>query len=214
MQFKHGAEVVTAQGHRVGSVDRVVMDPNTKEVSAIVVRKGVLFVDDKLVPVSRITSATVNHVTIDVADFDQLPNFIETEYIGIGVPQEEVLEEAVMAEPLYWYPPIGSAMWGYPPMTGYPPELPVAGHKQIPEGLIALHEGARVMSSDGRHVGDIERVITEEADNRVTHFVLTKGLLFPEKKLLPMAWVKAVDDEQVQLNVETAILEQVRPYFD
>ncbi len=143
MQFKHGAEVVTAQGHRVGSVDRVVMDPNTKEVSAIVVRKGVLFVDDKLVPVSRITSATVNHVTIDVADFDQLPNFIETEYIGIGVPQEEVLEEAVMAEPLYWYPPIGSAMWGYPPMTGYPPELPVAGHKQIPEGLIALHEGAR-----------------------------------------------------------------------
>lgn len=213
MQFKHGAEVVSAGGRKVGSVDRVVLDPNTKEVSAIVVRKGVLFVDDKVVPVSLIGSATEDQVALNGGDFDRLPNFMETEYIAIGVPPEEEAN-AALAAPLYWYPPIGSAMWGYPPVSGYPPELAVAGHKQIPEGTVALHEGARVVSLDGRHVGDIERVITEAVTNRATHFVLTKGLFFPEKKLLPMAWVKSVDDEQVQLNVETAILEQVRPYHD
>ncbi len=213
-QFKHGTEVMLADGRKVGSVDRVVMDPNTKEVSGIVVRKGLLFVDDKVVPVSQISLATEDQVIITATDPDKLPNFIETEYVGPGLATGEEQAEATLAAPLYWYPPIGAAMWGYPPVTGYPPGLPIAGHKQIPEGEIALHEGARVISSDGEHVGDVGRVIVNEADHRVSHFVLTKGLLFPEKKLLPMAWVKSIHDEQVQLNVETAVLEQVRPYLD
>jgi hypothetical protein len=97
-------------------------------------------------------------------------------------------------------------------MTGYPPVVPVAGERQIPEGEIALREGAPVVTLDGKHAGEVERVFVEETTDRATHFVLTKGLLFPEKKLLPMAWVNVVDDEQVLLNVEADILERVRPY--
>lgn len=211
MQFKHGAEVKTADGRDAGSVDRVVMDPRTREVSHIVVRKGVLFVDDKVVPVDWITSATEDRVMLKGSEdeLEKLPNFVETEYIPLDEP---LSSGAAMAAPLYWYPPIGSATWAYPPMMGYPPVVPVAGERQIPEGEIALHEGAPVVTLDGRHAGDVERVLVEDQTNRATHFVLTKGLLFPEKKLLPMAWVKSVRDEQVQLNVETAILERVRPY--
>ena len=213
MQFKHGADVKTADGRGVGSVDRVVMDPRTREVSHIVVRKGVLFVDDKVVPVDWISSATEDQVTLRMSEseLEKLPNFVETEYIPVGGPGSTT---PTMALPLYWYPPVGSATWGYPALTGYPSAVPVAGERQIPEGEIALHEGAPVMTLDGKHAGDVERVFVEETTNRATHFVLTKGLLFPEKKLLPMAWVKSVGDEQVLLNVEADILEQVRPYQD
>jgi sporulation protein YlmC with PRC-barrel domain len=160
------------------------------------------------VPVSQISLATEQKVIVIATDPDALPNFIDTEYVGIGGATAE--EQADVATSLYWYPPVGAAMWGYPPLS----ELPIAGHRHIPEGTIALHEGAQVMSADGKHVGDVEEVIVEDTDHRVSHFVLSRGLLFPEKKLVPMAWVKSVADEEVVLNVETAILAQVRPYLD
>jgi sporulation protein YlmC with PRC-barrel domain len=40
MQFKGGADVLTASNDTVGKVDRVVLDPRTKQVTHLVVRKG------------------------------------------------------------------------------------------------------------------------------------------------------------------------------
>ena len=45
MQFKQGATVSTYDGKNVGHVDRVVLNPKTKEVTHIVVRKGLLVSD-------------------------------------------------------------------------------------------------------------------------------------------------------------------------
>ncbi len=42
MQFKRGAEGFTADGRKVGGIDRVVIDPRTREVSHVVIRKGFL----------------------------------------------------------------------------------------------------------------------------------------------------------------------------
>ena len=54
MQFKRGANVYTADGDRVGDVERVVLDPRSKEVTHIVVDKGFLFDDDRVVPLNLI----------------------------------------------------------------------------------------------------------------------------------------------------------------
>lgn len=47
MQFKDGANVYTADGHTVGSIDRVVIDPRTNEVTHVVVRRRLFFTEDQ-----------------------------------------------------------------------------------------------------------------------------------------------------------------------
>ena len=43
MQFKENARVITAGGQKVGRIDRVVLDPKSKELTHLVVKKGFLF---------------------------------------------------------------------------------------------------------------------------------------------------------------------------
>jgi hypothetical protein len=47
-------------------------------------------------------------------------------------------------------------------LQGYPicPYV-VKTERQIPEGTVALEEGAKVIGSDGEHVGKIERIFTD-----------------------------------------------------
>lgn len=52
MQFKQGTHVYTIDGKDVGAIDRVVLDPKTDEVTHVVVRRGWLFSEDKVVPIS------------------------------------------------------------------------------------------------------------------------------------------------------------------
>jgi len=53
MQFKAGVGVFTAEGDRVGSIEQVIVDPRTKEVSHVIVRQGFLSAEDKIVPIDR-----------------------------------------------------------------------------------------------------------------------------------------------------------------
>ncbi len=97
MQFKQGANVSTFDGKSVGTVDRVVLTPKTKEVTHIVVRKGFLFSEDKIIPLSLITSATENQVTLrqDATDLDKLPPFEEVHYIPLDETEARTAEYPV-----------------------------------------------------------------------------------------------------------------------
>jgi sporulation protein YlmC with PRC-barrel domain len=46
MQFKENAEVFTSTGEKDGRIDRVVIDPNSNELTHLVVKKGFLFTKD------------------------------------------------------------------------------------------------------------------------------------------------------------------------
>lgn len=77
MQFKQGTHVYTTDGKDVGAIDRVVLDPRTDEVTHVVVRRGWLFTEDKVVPIDLIDQAVAEQVQLrsDVRDLDQLPEF-------------------------------------------------------------------------------------------------------------------------------------------
>lgn len=210
MQFKQDASVFTADGRDVGRVDRVVLNPQSKQATHIVVRKGFLFTEDKIVPVSLISTTTQDRVTLrpDAGDLDTLPPFEETHYIPLneaeshsaGYPSEQ-------AYPLYWYPPMGGWM-------GYDFPLPYIEEtrQNIPQHTIAVKEGARVIASDDQRVGSVEQVFTDSATNRVTGFLVSRGLIMKEKRFVPIHWVEHVTEEEVFLSVGTEIIEDLRQF--
>jgi uncharacterized protein YrrD len=84
--------------------------------------------------------------------------------------------------------------------------------RNIPEDTIPLREGTDVMSSDSEHVGDIERLLITPDTNKVTHFVISQGVFFKDRKLVPAHWVRAVEEGKVHLSVPSRLLEQLPSY--
>jgi uncharacterized protein YrrD len=69
-----------------------------------------------------------------------------------------------------------------------------------------------VISHDGELVGNVELVITESQDNRVTHFVISEGFLLKERKLVPAVWVTKVAEDEIYLSVESGLFEHLPEY--
>jgi uncharacterized protein YrrD len=214
MQFQQGANVSTYDGKNVGSVDRVVLNPKTKEVTHIVVRKGFLFNEDKLVPLSIVASATEDKVTLrpDAIDLDKLPPFEEVHYVPLD--ESEALTVAYplgWASPFYWYEPLaGSA--AYPEYVAtYAGQQPYRSETEqnIPEDTVALKEGARVISDDDQHVGNVERVFTHTGSDRATHFLVSAGFIFKDHKLVPTNWIHDIQEDEVHLNVNAGTLKNL-----
>lgn len=111
MDYKKGADVISKDGEKVGTLERVVIDPKTKEVAYLVVKSGFLLTEDKLISMDQVKTVIENqiHVMATKEQLDELPRFEEEHYVPLAKEGEDI-------DYFYWYPPVG---WG---ATGqYPP---------------------------------------------------------------------------------------------
>jgi len=211
-QYEEGAEVVTADGQEVGQVDRVVLNPSTKGVTHLVVRKGLLFKTDKVIPIEWVREANAEKVVLDVhtKDLDDLPEFEFTQYVDVATQDlADFGYSANFPRPVYWYPPytLSGGFGGYP----YPMQ-PVETVKNIPEDTVALKEGAEVVTTDGRKAGSIERIIVDSKTNQATHFLVSSGLIQKERKVIPASWVEDVEEDKVHLRISSEMMERLPDY--
>lgn len=234
VELKEGTSVFTSGGEEVGKINRIVLDPATNEVTHLVVQKGWLFSEDKVVPFEMVNSATEDKVVLNenIDKFDGLPSFEESHYIRTREADlnpgersssvEEARRDTILegdvsrggrprysfAPAYYWYPPHGYV--GYP--VGYYGWPPLQTVRNIPQDTIPLKEGTDVISSDGEHVGDVERLFVDAESNKATHFVISQGVFFKDRKLVPAHWVRTVGEDKVHLAVTAGLLEQLPPY--
>ncbi len=204
MQFKQGVRVFTSSNADVGTVDRVVLDPQTKQVTHIVVRKGFLFTEDKVVPIHFINSATEDRVTLEdqAGDLQALPHFQESHYIPLSGEDVGTDYEPDLASPLFTRPDVSRR----------PGRLEVG--RNIPDNTVPLREGAQVISADEKHVGNIERVFTDPTDDCVSHLVIAQGLLARHRKVIPMTWVSSILENEIHLAVNASLLDRLEPYHE
>jgi sporulation protein YlmC with PRC-barrel domain len=226
MQFKLGAGVYTSDNRQVGTVDHIVIEPQEKEVTHLVVRKGFLFTKDKVVPVSAVQSADAVRVVLQhsTSGLDEFQDFEESHYVpseGEEWPEERREERSGGAgSTLIGYPSIGAASMGAAPQY-------LAKIRNIPDDTVALKEGAKVISSDDHHVGNVERVITGlsvEGSHRegsqgegpieghATHLVISQGLLLKTRKLVPTDWIAHVMEGEIDLAVDARFLDSLPEY--
>lgn len=225
MQFKQGVGVRLTDGTSVGQLDRVVVDPRTKEVNYLVVRKGLLFTTDRVVPLTLVAQADENEIVLrtDAGDLEQLPPFEERYYVPAD--SDTVAPASSAAPSLYPYPPVlGGEMGGMTGMTfggqahlgalTVPEPVVEQSERAVPDDNVAISSGARVLASDGETVGEVEQVLTSPHADQVTHFVISQGLLFKDRKLVPVGWVQEIGEEQVTLAVDSAFVARLGSYSE
>lgn len=213
MKLTKGAEVYNTQGDKLGTLQRVIIDPESKSITHIVVEKGWLFTTNKVISLSELDSEREDRLVVTKSESkeDDFPAFEEAHFVNLDEndhPQSDV-------DGAYWYPPANLAWWRTgATYTGYYPPMPafvMRTTQNIPEGTIALEEGAKVTSKDEKHVGNIEQVIVEPQDGRATHFVVHGGL-FSDRKLIPVLWISSISENEVRLAVSSGLLERLPEY--
>jgi uncharacterized protein YrrD len=198
IQFQKNAVVLSADGQQVGSLNRVVVDPNTRVLTDIVVRTGALFNhEERVVPLEFIAETTADQIVLreEAGDLKTLPPFeeehiVDTEENTGGSPGEIV-------QPLGY----GSPVIGTPMPTTIGEEFVTRIDQNIPEGSVAVKEGAKVISADGKNVGDVERIFTGIPNEQITHLLISRGKLSKKTKLLPIEWVDNLAEDEVTLRV-------------
>ena len=215
MELKEGTDVFTASGEQVGKINRFVLDPATNEVTHIVVQKGWLLPEDKVIRTAMISTATEERVVLnkELSNFDQLPPFEQLHFVELNEADINRTNPPTYryAPAYYWYPPAGYI--GYPGFgPGYYGLPPVETTRNIPADTVPLEEGADVISSDGEHIGNIEELMVNPESNKATHFLISEGLLFKERKLIPAHWVRSVEEDKVHLSVPSQLLERLPAY--
>lgn len=220
MEFRAGTNVYTADNQQVGRVKHVVMTPRDQQITGLVIERGWLFKEERVLPFDWIDTANDKGDIIlraDKREFDALPAFEDTLYI----PREDVRGESnVPADVFYYY---GNPMYvgnpGYmPPVAAYPsavetvPRYAEKTVENIPDGTVALAIGADVHSRDDKHVGKLDEIITDSGAHGATHFLISKGLFFLTRKLVPTDWIARVSENNVYLSVNATLLERLPDY--
>ncbi len=197
MLFQKNANVVDANGQQVGSLERVVLNPESKLVTDLVIRTGTLFnKSDKVIPVELIAETTENQIVLSrkAGELESFPPFEERYLIDVDDDTDQKLVDA---------PPVVYGNPGFGPMV-----VPAPGEQfvtqidqNIPHGTVAMKEGAKVITADGKHVGNVERVLADASMDQVTNLEISKGIFTKEWRLIPMKWVKSMGEDEVRLRV-------------
>jgi uncharacterized protein YrrD len=216
MQFKDGTSVYTNDGKRVGSIERVVIEPGSKEVTHLVVEKGFLFTEDKVVPMSLVGPSTEDRVTLrkGAGDLEKLPDFEESYFVSTEKETEAGPPKQTMPGigSIYWYPPVGSKQNSGIFGSGTAPTYIEETVQNIPNNTVALKEGARVVTLDKKHVGDVEEIFTDVAEDKVTHILISQGLFLKERKLVPVNWINSINEGEVRLLVSSELVDNLPEY--
>lgn len=215
-QFQKNAGVFAVDGQRLGQLERVVLDPETKLITHLVISSGGLLDGrERVVAIEWVAETTPNQITLHIEedDLDELPKFETPHYVprseDTSLPPTPPVAAAGQSNPAYGAPMIGAAL--DPHSVEPAPDELVVTHidRNIPRGTVPLKEGAKVITAEGKHAGDLERVLADPDVDQVTHLLMSKGILAKEKKLIPIQWATLIGEEEVQLGVHESAIEDL-----
>lgn len=214
-QIALGATVTTADGKELGTIDKLILDPDTGTVRSIVVRKGFLFTRDLELDLDSIAGQEGGTVRLrhTSAEVDALPEFLEGSYTTLPPDRAAMYETSAgypassLLFPSRWSGPVYGEPYGHE-ATGAVGEEVAALHQQQDLANAVIDEGSEVRSRDGEKVGSVHRIVFDPANGRPSAIVVRKGFLFTEDVELPASLISSAGDGVVYLDATHDELER------
>lgn len=199
-----GTHVRDRDGKSVGTVSRLILHPESRQVAAIVVQQGVVNRREVVVPINRVASVG-DEVRLDLR---------AAEMAGFGLFDAPSLRPM----PDHWPMPMGFDQRSFflvpdawsaavlpfqltsPGVSGTPAYIPDPdAAEQIEEPAIAA--GAAVYDNAGRRIGDVHGVEMDPAAGRITRVIVQQGHLFRTETPIPAGVIASVSDDRITLSV-------------
>jgi osmotically-inducible protein OsmY len=203
--FRIGAPVFALDG-RAGHLSKVVIDPNTRRVTHLVIHRGMLLDEDRVVPVELVERATPEGIFLHLTSREV-------------ARQPRYREERFISPPPGWEPPpeytaADVRFWGLPYGGVTPPIQPVVEHTirhGIPERTIVLERSTEVRTRD-EATGEIDHLLVDPLRQELTHLVVRFEDQPQQPVIVPFEWVEDLGDGYVLLKCTREDLRQLQPY--
>ncbi|WP_029214616.1 BON domain-containing protein [Kallotenue papyrolyticum] len=184
---------VLARDGRYGSLEKIVVDPHARRVTHLVVGKGWLAQQQRVVPIDAVEYVDEQGIHLDVSseELNRLPVFQEEAFLRPD-PTWEPLETIPAADTLFWGGP-------YPGVPA--PVMPVVEHvtySGVPSGAIMLRRGADVLCNDAP-VGSLDHVLIDPRSGRMTHLIVEE-LRSGRRVIVPIDWVRELHEQVIVLH--------------
>jgi uncharacterized protein YrrD len=193
MNIDLGADIISKDGEKLGVVDSLVVEPHTGETQSIIVRKGLFYPTDRILPLDIVAGIEDGKVRVTITrdEAAELTEYMDTEYVW---------------PPLGYYGGYGY-MW--PAANVYDSELMVDNEvrERVPDAII-LSQGTLVVDKSGDDLGQITEVASDD-NGRVLGFKVEQGFFRHHERYIPANAIDTADDNIVKLRVDKATLENV-----
>jgi uncharacterized protein YrrD len=206
LDFEIGAQVECSD-ESCGKLVRVVIDPDSASVVALVVERGLLSKDARVVPLRLIAEATPDTIRLAL-ERDALDNFPEYDETEFSVPAEGWEHQRYHSgDVAFWAPP-------YLPVINQPvmPMLRQTIREGIPSTQEVIGAGTSVRDQEGE-LGTVDRVLTHRDSGAITHLVVESGkLLGSDVRILPIDLISEIDDLGVIADLQGRDFEDLPKY--
>lgn len=209
-QVAIGDKVVSSDGHGLGKVEHLVVDPAKRELAAFIVDKGI-FDRGRVCDLGYVDNVDGNQVVLKL-DRDQansLPEWVEQEFIQFN-------ESAGLSGGGRTYDNSGGGVWYHmgPSGAGVPStgassffQPAIVGDvstqvvSPIDESDIVVGKGTDVYSIDGYKLGTIDEIEFDE-QGKISGFSFEKGHIFSKKEFsVSVEDVDGLTSEYVRLKL-------------
>jgi len=199
LNFHMGVQVQCTNG-QCGKLAGVVMNPESRCITDLIVEKGFLLKHDRILPLSVMEGATEENVylSINSNELDQYPEYRVVEY------EEPVTGLEQQSTPIVTPYGIQGALDPVVPMVKKKIREGVGGQKVIERGM-------HVNSTDGTF-GKVDHVSMNPENKEITHLVVSRGMIFSEHVAIPISMVEEVREDSIFVTGTVEELEQLPRY--
>jgi len=205
--FEMGTEVQCQDG-ACGKLLKLVADPATKEITHLIVEKGFLLKQDRIIPLDRVERAGKEGVTLslsseELSEFETYQEYayqmLESGWDGLGNYQEgDIMVYSPRVSP-------------YGTVTGpYLPMLRHVEHRGVPEDETVVEKGTPVKNRE-ESLGTVDHLLVDRETAQIKHLVVSPGPL-DESVILPRSEVKEITAEAVVVDFTSDELEELPRY--
>jgi uncharacterized protein YrrD len=211
VDFKIGAKVVCKEGE-CGKLSKLVVDPHTNRITDLVLEKGVLLKEDRVLPMGVVKSATSEEIqlTLKSDHLDKYPQYREKEYV---VPRnEERVADAY--GPMARYVTARDNRYGleFPrPVVPRVKETRVTVGEGVSSRKAVIGRGTPVTNVDGT-VGEVDHLLLDEESGRISHVVVNRGAA-GHPLVVPIKSVERLSDDAIFISPDSEALGQVSCYM-
>ena len=215
-EVRIGDKVISKDGHGMGEVKHLVIDPAKREIAAFIVDKG-LFDRGRVCDYGYVDNVDGDKVvlTLNKTEAENLPEWVEQEFIQFN-------ESAGLAGGGRSFDNAGGGTWyhmgptgGGTPSTGadsfFQPaivgDVSTAIVSPIDESDIVIGNGTDVFSIDGYKLGKVEE-LTFDDEGKISGFSFQQGHIFSKKDFsVSIDDIDGLTSEYVRLKLTKAALE-------
>jgi uncharacterized protein YrrD len=206
-----GSQVVGPDGQeQIGTVEKVVISPQTREVTHLLVHRGPLQLlhHDVMVPIASVSAVSEAAVQLSVLveTLNRMPAHDAAGYVDPATS---------------WPAPEGyrrdQVLFALPDRTGSLDQLLPRSQGRAQDTRTEAQKGVligtstKVEASDGP-IGVIDRVLLDPDSGRATHFVVRKGKFLAKHVIVPADWASEITPEKVRLAVDREQLTALPEY--